>query len=270
MFYRKLKFPFIEFFQSVRFLAILILLPSLGYAQDIDLAKYEKSFYSQNGEDGVIEKILSIIETPTKYYVEFGAYDGYLCSNTRYLRESLGWKGLLLDGGFEDSSINLKREYITAENINELFEKYQVPSNFDFLSIDIDYNDFYVWLALNEKYKPKLVVIEYNAAHLPNEDRVVKYSPYYSGDGTNYFGGSILAMYQLARKKGYSLIYADQNGVNLFFLRNDIIEEQKLEFKNVNEVEKIYVPPKYGTGPNGGHPEDMLKREYVCSGSVIE
>jgi hypothetical protein len=43
--------------------------------------------------------------------------------------------------------------------------------------------------------------VEYNATHLPNEDKVVEYDPYFSGDSTNYFGASILAFYNLAQKK---------------------------------------------------------------------
>tara|TARA_Y100001935_G_C17281180_1_gene497571 strand:- start:1118 stop:1249 length:132 start_codon:yes stop_codon:yes gene_type:complete len=43
-----------------------------------------------------------------------------------------------MDGGNENDAINLKKEFITAENINELFEKYNVPESFDLLSIDID------------------------------------------------------------------------------------------------------------------------------------
>ena len=77
---------------------------------------------------------------------------------------------------------------ITAENITQLFDKYHVPYDLDLLSIDIDYNDFYVWKALDEKYQPAVVVIEYNATHFPSEDKVAKYHPYFAGDGTNYYG----------------------------------------------------------------------------------
>ena len=40
-----------------------------------DLSQYEKKIYSQNGEDGVIEKIFEIIGTKNKHYVEFGVED---------------------------------------------------------------------------------------------------------------------------------------------------------------------------------------------------
>ncbi len=237
--------------------------------KEIDLSRYEKSICSQNGEDGVIEAIFNIIGTSSKYYVEFGANDGEWISNTKYLRKKFGWNGLLLDCDFENPSINLHKEFITAQNINDLFEKYKIPEDFDLLSIDIDYNDFHVWQALEAKYRPRLVVIEYNATHLPWEDKVVKYDPSQQWDGSNYSGASILSFYKLARKKGYSLVYAESVGVNLFFIRDDVLEGQNYRFKNINEVEKIYRAPTYGQGPNGGHPADPIERKYVESSLIL-
>lgn len=234
------------------------------HAEEIDLSKYEFSLYSQNGEDGVLSKIFEEISPNFKFCVEFGAFDGVTGSNT-YLLRLQGWQTVLLDRMFEREEHNLFKEYITAENINDLFEKYQVPHTFDLLSIDIDYNDFYVWKALDEKYRPAVVVIEFNATHSPSEDKVVKYQPYFSGGGSNYYGASILAMYNLGRSKGYSLVYAEENGVNLFFIRDDILEKTHAQFKNVNDVMNLYRTPKYGNGPNGGHPQDPKNRKYLSS-----
>lgn len=253
-----------------KYLALFFILLSFSCVAkipEIDLSQFEACIYSQNGEDGVIKKIFEHIGTSSKYYVEFGGYDGYTGSNTRYLRENLQWKGLLMDGGYENSEINLQREFITAENINHLFEKYHVPYDVDFISIDIDYNDFYIWKALDNKYRPRVVVVEYNATHLADEDKVVEYRPTYLNDWTNYFGASILAYYNLGRSKGYSLVYADKQGVNLFFVRDDLLK--KIKFKNTNEVAKLYQAPKYGSGPNGGHPQDPENRKYLASKEIL-
>lgn len=236
---------------------------------EIDLKPYEFSHYSQNGEDGVICKIFEEISPRSKFCVEFGAYDGVTCSNT-YLLRLQGWQALLLDNAYSIKEHNLFQEHLTAENINDVFEKYQVPFDLDFLSIDIDFNDFYIWQALSEKYKPAVVVIEYNATHLPTEDKVVVYDPYVYCDGSNYFGASILAFYNLGRSKGYSLVYAEEKGVNLFFVRDDILKEKNLKFKNVNDVFSLYRTPKYGTGPNGGHFADPQKREYISSVDLLK
>ena len=230
----------------------------------VDLSLFERTVYSQNGEDGIIEILFEFIGHSSKYYVEFGVEDGKE-RNTRNLQENYRWTGLLMDGGYEDESINLKKEFITAENINELFEKYNVPEELDLLSIDIDYNDFHVWKALDEKYKPRVIVIGFNAFLI--EDKVVKYSPNAFWDGSDYCGASIKAMYNLGRKKGYSLVYVENNGVNLFFVRDDILslveKNTSVTFKDVNDVEKLYKPPFH-------HKEaDTLNREFVSSESLL-
>lgn len=180
-------------------------------SKEVDLSFYEKRLISQNGEDGVLEKIFSIIPPKTKYYVEFGALDGHFCSNTKYLREKYGWKGLLLDCTYPDNPhIHLYNEFLTAENICDVFAKYKVPAEFDLISIDIDYNDFYVWKALSSRYKPRVVVIEFNCTHNYDEDKVIKYNPLDRWDCTDYYGASILAFYRLGRKLGYSLCIKNQ------------------------------------------------------------
>jgi hypothetical protein len=234
----------------------------------IDLSDYEKKVYSQNGEDGVLEKIFSIIGTTNKYYVEFGSSDGQEC-NTRYFKEYMKFNGLLMDGCCENEKINLHKEFITRENINTLFKKYKVPNKFDLLSIDIDGNDFHVWHAINNEYRPRVVVIEYNASHLPDEDKVIQYKSDFVHDSTTYFGASILAFFNLGKAKGYSLVYADKKGVNLFFIRNDILKQIKYKFLNINNIKAIYRSPKYGPGPDGGHKPDNKKRLFVSSKSIL-
>jgi hypothetical protein len=237
---------------------------------EIDLSRWEQRIFCQNGEDGVIAKIFELVGVHSKYYVEFGAIDGMTISNTLVLRERQGWKGLLLDASHENFQINLHKAFITAENINALFEKHNVPYDLDLLSIDIDFNDFYIWKALDDKYRPRLIIIEYNGTHLPSEDKIVPYDPNGCWDNSNYYGASIKALFNLGKKKGYSLIYAEKQGVNLFFLRDDLVEKCAYRFKDINNVKKTYRMPKYGQGPNGGHEQDPYDRPYVSSESILE
>jgi hypothetical protein len=183
------------------------------------LRPFERKVYSQSGEDGIIEEIFRRIDTGSKYAVEFGVEDGSEC-NTRLLKEK-GWEVLQMDGR-DDNPTSIKQEFITAENINELFAKYGVPEDLDMLCIDIDSNDFWVWKALDEKYRPRLIVAEYNAHIPPNEAKTVAYDPKLVWDGTSYFGASLLALYWLAKTRGYDLVYCTDNGANAFFVRADL------------------------------------------------
>ena len=244
-------------------LAFFLCSSTLVRSADIDLSCYERKIYSQNGEDGVLFRIFELVGAKSKSFVEFGVENGAEC-NTRYLREAHGWQGLMMDGKFHNPAINLQREWITAENIQELFAKYNIPIEFDLLSIDIDFNDFYVWNNVLKKYHPRVVVIEYNPSHLPHEDKIVIYNPTYNWDFTNYYGASILALFKLARHHGYSLVYAENIGVNLFFIRDDVLKESGASFLHLNDVSKIY-----RRRPNGGHRRDPRNRPFVTADEIL-
>ena len=134
----------------------------------MDLNLYQKKVLSQWGQDGVLEAIFDKIETTNKYFVEFGSSGNDVgMGNTAYLRRR-GFHGLLMDGSetpygshVRDRHYKVETEFISASNINFLFKKYNVPTEFDFLSIDIDGQDFHVWNAIKD-YNPRVVSIEIN------------------------------------------------------------------------------------------------------------
>lgn len=229
---------------------------------EIDLSTKEKTIYSESGEDGILFELFERFGITNKFYVEFGAEDGSQC-NTHALKQFGNFSGVLFDMKYENPNINLYRKEITTDNVVNIFQHYNVPQTFDLLSIDIDSYDFYVLQVILTHYKPRVFVCEYNATHLPTEDKVVlKDNVIMNG---NYFGASILAFYNLGVKFNYSLVYANNKGVNLFFVHNDVIKSSNYYVKNINDVNKIYNTPKYGKGPNGGHQEDTLNQPYTSS-----
>jgi len=101
--------------------------------------EHECKIFSQNGEDGILLWLFANIGTinhPPRF-VEFGVENGAQC-NTRFLRQHLGWQGLMMDGSNQNLAINLQQEMISPENINDLLAKYQTPSLLDLLSIDVE------------------------------------------------------------------------------------------------------------------------------------
>lgn len=198
-----------------------------------ELINYRKRVYSQTIEDGIIEGIFDNIGTTNKYFIEFGAWDGTKFSNTANLRINEGWNGLLLEGN--ESRANqydyVDHAFITAENINTLFEKHKVPKEYDLLSIDLDGNDYWIWKALDEnKFKARVVVAEYNC-NFPNqyESKAIKYDANLisTNPSINYYGATIPAFKKLGELKGYSLIYRVNNH-NLFFVRTDLLHEEDI------------------------------------------
>lgn len=198
-------------------LSIIIAL-SLGasmQSKEIDLRMYEKRLMSAHGEDGILQKIFSLIESPLRYCVELYAGNGHFQSNSKYLRKKNGWKGLLLDKNHDNPAINLHKELINAENICVILQKYNTPHEFDLAIITQLGCELHVWKALSALYSPRVVVISFNNANMS-------------------------ALYELGRNLRYSLIYQESTAHHFFFMRDDIIIENQLSFKNINDLSLLH------------------------------
>jgi len=238
------------------------LLKSQRYSDPQRLARFEHQVYLQNGEDGILAEIFRRIGVSTRYFVEIGVGDG-LENNTVYLL-SRGWAGIWMEGSSKSAAVirrNLNRligskkltlieSFITRENVSSLLEQAGVPADIDLLSIDIDRNTFYIWEALAD-YKPRVVVVEYNAIMPPELDWKVQYRADQWYDGSLYFGASLKAFEILGGRLGYSLVGCDLCGVNAFFVRNDLTGNH---FTAPFSAENHYEPPRYWLIRTAGHP----------------
>ena len=225
-----------------------------------DLRIFERRVSSQNGEDGIIEEIFRRVGVGTRFFVEFGAETGIECNCARLAVEA-AWGGLFIEGDAAKFE-TLGRQYarhvrvqccharVSSANIEGIFAGNHVPPEFDLLSIDIDGNDYWVWAAI-QNWRPRVVVIEYNASFPPPQLWVMKEDPDHSWDGTNYYGASLASLARLGRQKGYSLVATESRGINAFFVRDDLV----IEGRFLDTAAQFhYSAPRYG--PHGcGHPE---------------
>lgn len=192
-----------------------------------DLEAHTERVYSQGGEDGVLLRLFEKIGVRHRFFVEFGAWDGLHLSNTANLRLNHGWDGLLMEGSDRADGDVVRRERVDAENVESLFDRYEVPLDFDLLSIDIDGNDYWVWKAL-ERYTPRVVLVEYNIFFQPETAKTIAYDPAHAWDKQNfslYHGASLAAFDKLARAKGYVLAYTEPYCPNAIFLRESEVPE---------------------------------------------
>lgn len=225
--------------------------------------EFEARKSSQNGEDGILAEILRRLHIGPGFFVEFGVQDGSIC-NTAQLAAN-GWSGVYIeaDEGYAErlaqryaSSPRVKtmQRFVTAENIADIFASAGVPKEFDVLSIDIDGNDYWVWRALSG-YKPRVVVIEYNAEHAPPERWVMKYNPAHRWDKTTYYGASLASYAALAETLGYALVGTEKTGVNAFFIRKDLVNASG--FRALSAAEGYHPVGYYGIHHQLGHvPKD--------------
>ena len=192
-----------------------------------ELSRFERKETSQFGEDGVLEKLAVDLGIEKGSYFEFGIGPKDSVPSERFegnfvALHSKGWKGVFLDGNdysgeckMEADRLGVRREFIDAFNINYLFRKHAIPENLDFMSIDVDGQDFWIWMAL--EYRPKLVCCEYNGGLDREESRVIQFKLDHRWDNTIYQGCSLKALDKLAKSKSYTLVYA--NGVMGFYSR---------------------------------------------------
>jgi hypothetical protein len=191
--------------------------------------------YSQNGEEAIIDNILSNCGKSTEFFVELGAGDGYHLSNGRNFIER-GWKGIMIDADNRGNE-EVKQHKITRENVNELLELHNCPKEFDFLSIDLDGNDYWILEKILSEYRPKLVIAEFNASFPIEESKSIKYDPKFSWEGDTYFGFTLKAGIKLAEKCGYKAILQHAD-MNLFMLRKDYAK--KIDSKIINYNQSDY------------------------------
>lgn len=219
------------------------------------LLRHGFKLYSQNDEDGILQEIFNRIGLTNRRFVEFGVQTGMECNTAKLLVE--GWQGLWIEANpnaigemkthfarfLASGSLTLAHKTVTAENINAALESARVTGEIDLLSIDIDYNDYWVWKAI-EVIRPRVVVIEYNCALRPPLSLVVPYDPEGGWNGGNYFGASLSALVALGRDKGYRIVGCCFAGVNSFFVRDDLCGDL---FHEPATAEEHYEPERYFT-----------------------
>jgi hypothetical protein len=196
--------------------------------------------FSQNGEDGLIGFLLSEVGADTRSFVEIGIGDGRQC-NSANLCINFGWSGLMIDGSAENvasarryyesvdnlypDKLDIVHAFVDRDNVDAVVSSSAHARNPDVLSIDIDGNDFHVWHAVTG-ISPRIVVIEYNASFGPDRSVTVPHDPvfdrYKKHPSGWYHGASLKAMEHLGRSKGYRLVGCDSDGVNAFFVREDL------------------------------------------------
>ena len=219
------------------------------------ISDVEFKVFSQWGEDGIIQYLIREVCPRSNVFIEFGV-ENYQESNTRFLLVNNNWAGLIIDGSADHIAHirnqpiywqrNLKaiHEFVTAENVNDIFKANGVTGEIGLLSIDVDGNDYWIWNAIN-CVSPAIVVCEYNfrfgfekSVTVPYDREFVRFKAHYS---MIYYGASLRALTVLAEQKGYALVGCNSAGNNAFFVRKNLNSDTVKEIS----VEAGFVQGKY-------------------------
>jgi hypothetical protein len=215
------------------------------------LQECRQDIHSQSGEDGIIAAILALFPNRDNWCVEFGAWDGLYLSNAANLIRNKNYSGVLIEndptklrelernysGNAQATTLGRMVGYSGGDTLDAILAPTAVPKDFDFLSIDIDGNDYHVWQAVS-RYRPKLVCIEFNPT-IPTEVTFIQ-----ERRAGLKQGSSLLALTELAREKGYEL--ACVLPVNAFFVKRELfplleIDDNRPQTLRVDTQEVTYL-----------------------------
>ena len=182
---------------------------------------------SQFEEYKLVVRALEVIGVTEGWCVDFGAGDGFDCSNTHNLIVHHGFNSVQIEPAENEFQMLTKR-YASYSRVHPIqgyvgltiedglhtkLKQTPCPHDFDFMSIDIDGNDIYAWMAIRD-YSSKLVLIEFNPS-FPNEVDWRQVC-----DPNIQKGCSLLATVNVGKELGYELIAVTQ--INALFTDNSI------------------------------------------------
>ena len=207
-----------------------------------DIHAHEYKVFSQFGDDGIIQFLISRIETVDKVFIEFGVED-FLESNCRFLMMHDNWSGLIFDGSsrsigrvrsrddYWKYDLEARCAFLSRENLNAELKQGLGERKADLISIDVDGNDY--WLLDALELRPSILIVEYNSVFGPDRAITVPYRADFDRSEAHfsnlYFGASLLALTDLAMDKGYSLLGSNTAGNNAYFLRNDVLQDAGMQ-----------------------------------------
>jgi len=218
-----------------------------GYAY---LHKLGKSISSQYEQDGIIRALFELIGTHSKTYLEIGG--GSIHDNSYNLLVN-GWQGYAINSGHyymdEKAKIRVEVKWVTKENVNSILNSLDIPSDFEFLSIDIDSHDLTIWEAISDAYKPKVVALEFNPNFPLGIDAILQkdLADFCWDEYSKNFGASLTSFIEVGRKKGYEYVY-HLPFTDIFFIRSDLVPEI---LKGINPEETFDTFPLHNPSLTG-------------------
>ena len=238
------------------------------------LNKFGRKVFSQSDEDGITLEICRRMGLKNGLYCEFGVGNGLECNTL--LLASMQWKGFWIGGeqlafslhDINKSKFSYMQGWVTSKNVYELYQeglenlgKKQV----DVLSFDLDGNDiWFVEILLENKDKPKLFIVEYNARFIPPIKWSIALDDTHVWDNSDYFGASLQSFVDLFDAYGFTLVCCNaHSGANAFFVLNEHLHYFQDVPENIND---IYMSPNYKIYHAYAHPvSEKTVGQIFCS-----
>ncbi|GAB2490332.1 hypothetical protein [Arenimonas alkanexedens] len=243
---------------------------AMRQARQVDLrhpASWEFSGFSQNGEDGVLDVLRSQLREGNRTFLEIGASDG-VENNTAWLLVAEKYGGLMIEGDrwlSARAQRNVQGHSIGAECRNMFVTVESLPciramlanADPDVFSLDIDGNDLYVMrAALDAGLRPRIIVVEYNAAFGAERSVTIPYQPDFALSRSHpsqlHYGVSAVGWRTFLEARGYRFVTVERSGVNAFFVDPDWFDAGFLDrVAGLPFAENLFQQRKFGMSSDG-------------------
>ncbi len=213
------------------------------------LDQSECKIFSQNGEDGILNYIITMLKIERPNFIEIGV-GTYVEANTRFIYDRFAPKGIIIDSEKNLSSkvfsninswkgdLRIVEERVSTENINSIISK-NCDFEIDIFSLDIDSVDYWIIDKLNSNIS-KIFVAEYNAVFgsslaitVPNLKDFDRKKYHYSH---LCYGMSLKALINIMKKKNFYFIGTNSIRNNAFFISNDLPFDKYFKNLQVNDI----------------------------------
>ena len=209
------------------------------------LKDVDYKIFSQNGEDGILDYLISSLKLDSPKFLEIGVGDFTEC-NTRFIFERCAPKGTIIDcmNNLEENvkknldlwkgDLKIINEKIDTDNFYDLVLNSKCLVDLDIFSIDIDGIDYWIINELPKNFS-KIAVLEYNPTFgfdlevtVPNISNFDRTKYHYSN---LCFGMSFKAAVNLMDKKGFYFVGSNFLKNNAFFVSKKY--KKNVYFKNL-------------------------------------
>ena len=223
-----------------------------NYENIDNIQQIELKIFSQNGEDGIIDYLLTKLKLipHSTNFIEIGVGD-YRESNTRFIYNRFHSKGLIIDY-LDDMKNKVKphvnlwkgdlricNSFINSNNIDEILKK-NCDFDVDVFSLDIDGIDYWIIKKLKKNIS-KIFIAEFNPVFGPKLKVTVPNIDDF--DRTNYhysnlcYGMSLSALIDVMKEKNYYFVGTNLQKMNAFFVSNDFNKKDFFENLEIKSLE---------------------------------
>ena len=254
------------------------------YKDDTSTNDYINS-YSQNGEEGVLEKIFETLNITKGEFVNAGADDINDHSNVRKLISFHNWGGLFIepnesmlqqgrdnlskDDRISNAEFNFHTGFVSTktddEKINNIISQYY-DSNivFDLLTLHIDSYEYWeLEDFLKGDYDARVILVGYNSSRPDSVTTPIDCEPKigHKTVSDNFYSATGSALKKLANEYGYELISICKPN-NLIFIKKDLNDNLFQVYDDL-KVDDYYWDSKQWYIQNGLTPRKQVETGWI-------